>query len=203
MSRVAIDVVILPDETMTDKAIEANRKLVKQARGKIVLNKENCLPHISLAMGCIERTDIGAIETLLKKIAARNPLLPLRALGIRTSTDAVHEKVSAFEVERTNEIQSLHEEVTDRLAPYFSSDVSSDMLYNPAEITDSTLLWIRNYRQESSFENFFPHITIGYGQMPDLPVPIQFTPCRLALCRLGNHCTCRVVLASVKLGAAD
>ena len=59
MGRKAVDVVLLPSEQMMDKAIEANGELVKRFGGKIVLNRENCLPHISLAMGCVDERDIA------------------------------------------------------------------------------------------------------------------------------------------------
>ena len=50
MAKIAVDVVLLPSEEMMDKAIEINRELLKRFDNKIILNKENCLPHISLAI---------------------------------------------------------------------------------------------------------------------------------------------------------
>jgi hypothetical protein len=102
-------------------------------------------------------------------------------------------------VEKTEELQLLHEEVMDKLTPYLSTDVTEDMIYGDQSVAESTLLWIKNYREKVSFENFFPHITIGYGQIEDHLSPISFVPSELALCHLGNHCTCRKVLYSIKL----
>ena len=73
MSRIAVDVVLLPDETMTNRAIEINAELVKKFGDKIVLNKANCLPHISLAMGCVEEADITSIGKVLEAIAKETP----------------------------------------------------------------------------------------------------------------------------------
>lgn len=43
---------------------------------RIVLNKQNCLPHISLAMGCIKEDDIPEIDTILKDITEKfSPLM--------------------------------------------------------------------------------------------------------------------------------
>jgi hypothetical protein len=70
------------------------------------------------------------------------------------------------------------------------------MIYGDQEVAESTLLWIKNYREKVSFENFFPHITIGYGQIESRVPQIIFAPSELALCHLGNHCTCRKVLVS-------
>ena len=199
MSRKAIDVVLLPDEAMMERAVEANRELVRQYGKKIVLDKENCLPHISLAMGCLDEGDLSAAAGILKDIAEELRLPELQVTGIRASTNSAGEKVSVFEVENIEQLQSLHEEIMGTFAPYLSSDVTRDMLHGPAEVVESTLLWIENYRVNSSFGNFLPHITIGYGELSGGTFPIRFTAGRLALCHLGNHCTCRKVLAAAQI----
>ena len=58
MNKIAVDVVLLPSDEMTDRAIRANTELVEKFGSEIVLNKKNCLPHISLAMGCINERDV-------------------------------------------------------------------------------------------------------------------------------------------------
>ncbi|NIP26515.1 MAG: hypothetical protein GWN67_19065 [Phycisphaerae bacterium] len=196
MSRIAVDVVLLPDETMTDRAIEINAELVKKFGSEIVLNKDSCLPHISLAMGCIRETDISSIERALEEIGKETSLQDLKVVGIRVSENSKGQTVSVFEVEKTKELQLLHEEVMNQLTPYLSIDVTEDMIYGDEEVAESTLLWIKNYREKAGFENFFPHITIGYGQIENQVPPITFAPSELALCHLGNHCTCMKVLVS-------
>ncbi|MEK6756422.1 MAG: 2'-5' RNA ligase family protein [Bacteroidota bacterium] len=199
MAKIAVDIVLLPSEEMMDKAIEANRELLKQCTDKITLNKKDCLPHISLAMGCIEETDIANIEKTLRAVARNHPPGPLSVVGIRIETNAARRKVSVFEVGKTEPLQSLHEAVMRELAPYFSYHVTADMVLSERVADELTLCWIRDYPEKSSFENFFPHITVGYGQITGLPSPIKFRAAQLALCHLGNHCTCRKVLASVEL----
>ena len=199
MSKRAVDVVLLPGEAMADKAIEANRELVEKFGEKIVLDKEKCLPHISLAMGCIEDEDIDAIGEVLKEIAEGAALGALLVVGIEVSENSLGEKVSVFEVERTEQLQRLHNEVMEKLSPYFSYDVSIEMIYGEEEVAETTLQWIKNYPEKSSFGNFSPHITIGYGESGGMAFPIEFAASRLALCHLGNHCTCREVFISVKL----
>lgn len=245
MAEIAVDAVLLPSDEMMDKAIEANRELLQQCIGfrrqvscgpqggvpdKIVLDKKNCLPHISLAMGCIDEKDIADIEKVLQTIA-KGPRLAgtkqysleqLSVIDIHVETSSAGEKVSVFRIEKTEALQLLHEEVMQRLAPYFSYDVTADMIFSrfprsgvPApEAGESTLLWIKKYPEKSSFENFFPHITIGYGEIEDYsfgsaarcPVdreagslPMRFSASKLALCHLGNHCTCRKILALAEL----
>lgn len=183
-----------------DRAVEANRRLVEEFGRKIVLHKKTCLPHISLAMGCIQTDDIATALTLLPGISQDISLPQLTVIGVRSSTNSLGETVSTFEVEKTEQLQLLHERVMETLAPYLTSDVTAQMLYEPAEVSESTLLWIENYRQKSSFAKFFPHITVGYGRLNDVSAPIKFSVSKLALCHLGNHCTCRKVLGAVAAG---
>ncbi len=199
MAEIAVDVVLLSSEEMADKAIAANKELLKQCADKIVLDKENCLPHISLAMGCIDERDIDNIEKVLQTIAKQSSLGQLNIIGIHTETNSAGEKVSVLQIEKTEALQSLHEEVMQKLAPYFSYDVTADMVLSPPMAGEPTLLWIKNYPEKSSFEKFFPHITIGYGGINNFSFPVKFTASKLALCHLGNHCTCRKILASVEL----
>jgi 2'-5' RNA ligase len=199
MGRKAVDIVLLPTGAMTDIAIEANRQLTRQCDEKIVLDRDNCLPHISLAMGCLDESDLSAAAAILKDIAEELRLPELQITGIQASTNSAGEIVSVFAVKNIRELQSLHEEIMGTFSPYLTSDVTKEMLYNPDEIELSTLRWIENYRENSGFENFFPHITIGYGELSGGTFPIKFNASRLALCHLGNHCTCRKVLAAVQI----
>ncbi|MHC4116099.1 MAG: hypothetical protein ACYSWO_01195 [Planctomycetota bacterium] len=194
MSRIAVDAVLLPSEEVQAKAIEANRELLKQCPDRIVLDKENCLPHVSLAMGCIDERDVVSVAGIFQAVVENRPLEHLISIGINVGTNAVGEKVSVLELERTAALQSLHEELMRRLSPHFSHDVTAEMLFSPPPVCESTLLWIRDYPEKSSFERFFPHITLGYGQLDDFSFAPGFTASTLALCHLGNHCTCRRIL---------
>ena len=201
MTKKAVDIVLLPDKAMTDRVIGINAELVKNFGKEIVLNKADCLPHISLAMGCADEGDIDVIKAILEIAAQESSFGDLRIVGIRTSTNSAGRKVSVFEVEKTQQLQLLHEKVMNRLEKYLSDDITESMVYGDRAVADSTLEWIKSYREKSSFSNFFAHITIGYGEGIDVSLPIEFAVSKLALCHLGNHCTCRKVLASVELSA--
>jgi 2'-5' RNA ligase len=199
MVKKAVDVVLLPEEAMMDRAIEENAKLVAKFGSEIVLDKSNCLPHISLAMGCINEADVVEIEKVFNKIAEERPVGKLKVCGIFTSVNAKGENVSVYVIEKTEQLQLLHEDVMERLHRYFSYDVTKEMIYGETNVAESTLLWIKKYHKRSSFANYLPHITIGYGWTKGLLSPIEFKASKLALCHLGNHCTCRKILVSVDL----
>ena len=188
---------MLPEETMMDYAITANAGLVKRFGGEIVLNKKDCLPHISLTMGCVNQDDVTKIGESLKPLAAIAPR-QLKLVDIQKTTSFSGKIVSVLRVERSNQLQNLHEKVCDAVKPFFTYDVTKEMIAR-GQAGTSTLQWIKNYPVKSSYSNFYPHITIGYGDLPDRELPADFAVSRLAMCHLGNHCTCTKILWSVNI----
>ena len=196
MKRIAVDIVLLPETEIINKAIELNRELLKQYPNEIVLNRKNCLPHISLAMGCINEEQIPSIENILVEIAANNPVSSLDFIGFHTDTNSSGQKITVVQVKKTKAIQSLHEEVMTKMKEFFSFKITPEMLISDENISNSTLLWIESYPEKSSYRRFSPHITLGYGQLDDYSFPFNIPVSKLAICHLGNHCTCVKILAS-------
>ena len=82
----------------------------------------------------------------------------------------------------------------------FENSVEISMLFNPPEVEGGTLEWIKDYAKK--YDNpllFDPHITVGFGETDKFILPIEFTASTIALCQLGNHCTCRKVIISSDL----
>ncbi|NLT74984.1 MAG: hypothetical protein GXX98_00540 [Planctomycetes bacterium] len=199
MTQIAIDVALLPEARIARLAIEVNRKLVGGGKG-IVLDESACLPHISLAMGCMERCQTDSIGKTLTAVARDCVLDELTITGIVTVLNAAGEPNSLFAVAKTRALQTLHERIMMAMEPYMSREVTADMIWGDDEPAPSTPAWVRDYREKAAFAAFFPHITIGYGTVAEpMTFPIRFVARQIALCHLGNHCTCREVLASAAM----
>ena len=213
MARIAVDIVLLPDEAMMNYAIAANAEIAAKFGSEIVLNKRDCLPHISLVMGCVKGGDIARIGELLQPMVSSAPRW-LKLVGIQKSTGFSGEIVSALQVERSDGLQKLHEKICDSVKPWFTYDVTGEMIAGgralstssplrsksyAGQASPSTLQWIKEYPVKSSGFNFSPHITIGYGDLSDRVLPVDFAVSRLAMCHLGNHCTCTTILWSAEI----
>lgn len=197
MSKIAIDVVLLPDEDVAANALAANHGIVARYGPHIVLDEDH-LPHVSLAMGCIETTDLEPAGKVLEAVAKECPCGDVVVTGIATTLNARGQQVSSFILAQTQPLQKLHERIMDEMEAYLTYDVTPEMVYGDEEIAKSTLAWIRNYRQKASFQAFFPHITLGYGAVHEpMTFPIPCVPSALAICHLGNHCTCRRILTTI------
>ena len=144
MERIAVDIVLLPTQKVMDEAIRTNRELLKQEPGGIVLDRKNCLPHVSLAMGCIDKNAISDTEKFLIEMAVKYPLTLLSFGGLFCETSSAGEKVTVALIEKTKILQSLHEEVMMGMRRFFTYDVKPYMLLSEEPVSESTLLWIQN-----------------------------------------------------------
>ncbi|MBN1359912.1 MAG: 2'-5' RNA ligase family protein [Sedimentisphaerales bacterium] len=197
MSKIAVDIVLLPDETVSAQAVAVNRDLVERYGRHIVLDGEH-LPHISLAMGCIETEDIEPARRDLEVVARECPPGDLVITGIATILNAAARQISSFLLAQTEALHALHERVMTEMQAYFTYDVAAQMVYGDQEVAETTLGWICTYPEKAAFRAFYPHITLGYGSVSSPMIfPIPCKASRLALCHLGNHCTCRKVLVSI------
>jgi 2'-5' RNA ligase len=197
MNKIAIDAVLLPSEQMMNQAIKINRELLKDHENLIVLDIEKCLPHISLCMGCIEEDKIPEIKNIIDIITSEFSPFDLTVSNLITEVTPDKKKVSVLQIENQDNLQKLHETVMKRLWKYLSYDVDVSMLFNPPEVDESTLYWIRNYENHYYDPSLFdPHITVGFGETGKSKFSKNFTASTIAICQLGNFNTCRKVILS-------
>lgn len=188
---IAIDVVLLPPPGIMDKVIKLNHELVEKGNSDIILNIPECMPHITVAMGCIEEDTIENINVILGDISGRFSPIDLETVPSENGK-------ASMEIRKSDRILALHEEIMDRLSGLCSYEVTEDMICRKdgEAISDTTLRYIRWFEARSSFGNYAPHITINKGNMNGEIGYYKFVSDQLALCHLGNFCTCRKMLLS-------
>jgi 2'-5' RNA ligase len=195
MSKKAIDIVLLPSEDMMDTAIAINQELLQRGEPKkIVLNKSDCLPHISILMGCVTETELLVISRLLNDIAAKYTTFHLQITEIQQEGGS-----TVMNLQREPRLQQLHETIAEQLQPFLSYDATADMLYKPAEVGQNSVDYINHFLTNASYNKYSPHITVGSGEYHSNSLPIPFGATTLAICHLGNYCTCQEVLYQVEL----
>lgn len=194
MKRFAIDVVLLPPEPVMNVVLKWNKDLVEDDRTNIILNTHDFLPHISMVMGCLPLDDLLRAQTTLKSIAANNKNLELQASTIRT-IDVPDRRIVTLDIAHNHELIKLHESMVNEFAPLLTQDATDMDVFDLPPINPSTLEWINGFIPHQCFENFWPHITLGFGKLMPAFKPFTFRATRLAICHLGNHCTCRKILA--------
>lgn len=197
MKPLAVDIVLIPDVHLFDQVLAMNAELVRKHGSEIVLHWRACLPHISLAMGCVDQEDIPEIRQLLHSLWRRYPLRKfLHTKGLVYRTNAREETVSSIELLKDPGLQQFHEKVMEYVSPFMKHEAAPEMFVGEGPIAESSLAWVNSFRETSAYEYFWPHITLGYGKATPVKIRKGFHVDSLMLCQLGNHCTCQKVLAS-------
>jgi len=173
-----------------DQAIAINSIFIDRS---ITLGKHSTLPHISLCMGVLNLEDLDRLTKIIGEIAHKHLPLPLTIDGVVSTLRSNGKEGSVWNIRSDLPLQSLHETVMKDCAPFLSGKVKEEMVASK-EVNPGTLEWISAYAIESSSERFDPHITLGLGQAEPLRNPITFTASRIAICHLGNYCTCQRIL---------
>lgn len=196
MSKIAIDIVLLPPEEIADLAIRLSRELSGSKTNKIALGKNEgeAMPHMTLTMGCVEEKYITEIGQVLEKfiLEFKNPTLELTDFY-----DGMLGNWTGVNTSNHDEVKKLHQSIIVEIDPLIDTEVMGDVFYPPGDLKREVPEWFFGFPKP---ENFFPHITLGYGD--ELKVnfggvlPIKFKPAKIAICHLGDFYTCRKILWS-------
>jgi len=195
MSKIAVDVVLLPDDAMTEQAIAISARLYEKERGAFKLGREDYLPHVTLAMGVLDEGGVEKAGEMLKKIAVETKPLSLKAEKLEALVSLVGGFVFCIEVGKSPELKNIHQKVAESFIPFLTFDSSPDIFVEPATIQEGTMRFIKNFPKKFDWNEYHPHITIGRGSAEEAFTPSNFSTPTLALCQLGQFCTCRKVLA--------
>ena len=195
----AIDVALIPETRVLDLSIEVNKRLIKKsADDSIVLGKNACLPHISLAMCGVASPSIDEISELIRN--AVSGFMPYSAefkdfAVVETSGGHL---VSGMDIIRDDNIMQIQEQISFILREYCCERTEPEFFAGkPSEISEFSTDYSTNYLERQTGDNFSPHITLGHGNIRDIKdivPPGKFECSRLAICQLGNNCTCAKVL---------
>jgi hypothetical protein len=195
MKRLAVNFALLPTKDSTQTLITFNRKLSADPQ-KIYLDSSNCYPHISLAMGVMSEEVYAGISGDLGRIGKRLIPAACTASGITELHIPTGEHVSALDIKPSPELLQIHLAAMEIAQRYCTVDADLGTLHPDPPPEEISLHWINSYHKESAYAAFWPHITLGTGKFreAEIPIPIDIEIDSLALCHLGNYCTCRDVL---------
>lgn len=193
MAKIAVDIALLPPEEVMDRAIAVNKTLIAEKQS-IFLNKSDCLPHVTLAMGVMESGKIPALAVQIVALADQFYPIELLQKEVRGS-----EIASGINFQRTPDVQGLHQAIMHIIEPYFTYEATLEMFISPPPIDRFPPTFVRGFLGKHSHANYNPHLTLGLGKPVAPPPQFNFTANRLALCHLGTYCTCRKILFEAKL----
>jgi len=197
MAKIAVDIALILPEEIMDLVIKLNERF----EGFSIFNKKNNLPHITLAMGVINESDIKKVNGKLKDICLKFNPLNLEITEVYHIIKPNDKKSFSFRIKMGDELKNLHTIIMKELLPIFTYDVSEDMFNQDDKVSPISMQWVENYgKNHKDPENYNPHISLHCNKYVVFnDVPIKFKASKVALCHLGSHCTCRRILGQVVL----
>jgi hypothetical protein len=198
---VAIDVALLPPPGIWDWAVDLSKEINRGIEQKIILDKTH-LPHVTLLQMYVNCNDLKKIFDSVTTILQDFQSLNLNAQEIVVTTPGTEERWISIKIEKAKDLERLHKEILDNLKKYRQKKDSNAFLTDKNEVASPfslQLQWVED-SPKSDYAKYFPHITLAISdKVPPQIQPREFVANRLAICHLGNYCTCRKILREWEL----
>jgi 2'-5' RNA ligase superfamily len=192
---IAIDVLLEPDRTMTEKSKFINARLRENYRAGYELDAAH-MPHVTLLQRFVRAEDLDAVTAAITKVLVAEQPTELKLTT--KSLDYVMFAglaVTVLVVERASKLVRLHHKITDAVAP-FSVSGGTAAAFVGANAIAETVDWVETFVPKSSGENYLPHVTAGVAteaflkQLQAAPFePLTFKPEGVAVYQVGNFGT--------------
>jgi hypothetical protein len=207
MKSIPCDIVLIPDEILTNKALSAS-KLLSDHDPFFTLEIGKFYPHMSLYMFQLEESDITKVEEILTNIASQTRIMNGKStryyLGEGHGVGYIDPEYEASDVLRT-----LQQLVIEAVNPIRAGMRESDK----AKMQDATGVKLENlqkYGYPAVGELFRPHITLTRLK-EHKPEVLQLLPGiatfngtfdRIGLFEMGDNGTCIRKIAEYNLGSS-
>jgi 2'-5' RNA ligase len=184
---IAIDIAILPPADISKHAIALSAALPAGESQGLVLGADH-LPHITLTQQFVPVEQLDALIARIDRVLRDFEPLLLRITGGGRGSNSVW-----MSIERTSALIQLHERLLQAAEPFevASGDASAFLDQDGRE---RDVRWVQEFRRESSFDRFTPHITLGHASTLPAVEPMDFLAARIAVCHLGRFCACRRII---------
>jgi 2'-5' RNA ligase len=164
----AIDVLLLPDQTMIEHAKDANARLRKNYPEGFALDATHH-PHITLLQRYVRTGELDDVYAAVKRVfdKERPAGWELEAVGYYY-LNFNNMGLAGIVIEPTPQLRRLQQEVIDAVKPYTVPDGTSAAYVTTPDAPDvnaPTLQYVKTFVPERNGKNYNPHVTIGVGQL--------------------------------------
>jgi hypothetical protein len=200
-SKIAVDVVLLPPDDVMDKIIAVNEQAATKGLAWGPLKKDDFLPHLSLAMGCVEHDSLETLKSGVEAVASQFVPMTVELFEFYYAEMPDDGKMYCLRAKNIPELQKLHENLVNKLQQHFSYDCTKETLFSKSGEYVKEPDYINKFHSSYSFEAFDPHVTLRIKEeVGKDALPITFTANEVAACHAGIMTTCRKKLFTVPMG---
>jgi hypothetical protein len=167
---IAVDIAVLPPDAVSTRAIALSATLpAHESRG--LLLGADCLPHITLTQQFVPIDALDSLMAHVDRVMNGREPMRLRVTGGGKGRNSVW-----MSIERTPALAGLHERLLDATEAFEAANGDASAFLG-GDARDRDVRWVREFRRESSFDRFTPHI-------------------------LGRFCTCKRIIRAWALTRA-
>jgi hypothetical protein len=184
---IAVDIAILPPAEVCERAIALSAALPVHESQGLVLGGDR-LPHVTLTQQFVPVAALDRFIEQVDQVVGTCAQLHLRVTGGGKGSHSVW-----MSIDRVPALVHLHEQLL--LATEALDRATGDAAaFLGDDVRDRDVRWVREFRRESSFDRFTPHITLGHASDPPFVEPLDFVATTIAVCHLGRFCTCQRII---------
>ena len=195
MTKLAIDIVLLPPEEIIDICIEINKK----AKTNVPLGKNDFVPHNSLCIAVTEEENIRKVIWILKEISQEFSSIQTKIIEI---VPAKGDRNSDwFKIKKNSDLQHLHKIIIDKLKHLLTfKSTSPEIFYKKErETIEKIPTTLKNGYLNYAYDKYNPHITLCCKEAKWDDFPLIYNAKKLALFHAGKNVTCRKILFETEL----
>ena len=168
-SLTAIDVLLLPDETMVDAAKRDNARLRQSYPAGFALDATHH-PHITLLQRYVRTRDLPSVFAAVELVLNRKRPIgwELAATGYYY-LDFNNMALAGIVIQPTPELRRLQQDIIDAVSPFTRPNGTAAAYVTTSAapgVNLPTLDYVNTFVPKRSGKNFNPHVTIGVGQIP-------------------------------------
>jgi len=195
----AIDILLLPDETMIAHAQADNARLRANDPAGFALDAEH-RPHITVLQRYVRTNDLDKVFAAVQRVFDHQRPVgwELEATGC-FFVDFDNMGLAGIVIRPTPELRVLQEAIVEAVEPYTVPDGTSAAFVTASEQTEinaSSRDYVRTFVPEQLGTKYGPHVTTGVGQfdfvreMQAAPfADFRFKVAGAAVFHLGDYCT--------------
>ena len=184
---IALDIAILPPADVSARAIALSAALPADGSQGLLLGVDR-LPHITLTQQFVPFESLDPLLAQLDRLLRDCEPVPLRVTGGGKGSNSVW-----LTIERTPALANLHAQLLQTAEPFEVTTGDAASFFG-GDARDRDVRWVREFRRESSFDRFTPHITLGHASEPPTVEPMEFVATTIAVCHLGRFCACQRII---------
>jgi len=196
---IAIDTLLVPDQTMVRHASDANARLRRAFPRGFALDATHS-PHISMLQRYVQTADLDKVYAAVGNVLASEKIAGLKLKAFKYYYIPAGEiGLAGIVIEPTDDLLRLQQKLIDAVAPFTAKNGTTTAFFSAEEgrdIQQALVEYVADFVPKSSGRNFNPHVTIGVATqdylMGMLAEPFEaftFSPAGVAVYHLGSFGT--------------